>query len=409
MRTLLVTGSGGAGRTAVAAASALRAGRAGARVVLITADADAIPARPAFEAERRQARQGGPGAEPPGARPQPADGTPAPDTVLVDGDAFFRTRMASLQARGAAALDYLGAVPLEDEELTGLAGAQSLAVLHALAAADASGSYDLAVVDLPPAPQALRLLALPEQLRRYLARLLPPQRQAARALRPLLAQLAGVPAPAEQLYDAARRWDETLAAAESAVRAPDVRVRLVVEPGRRAAAELPGLRAALALHGLALESVIANRVLPAGSPDPWLAELAASQHRALKDLGDQAPLYEVPHLGRDPQTPADLRRLADALPPDAAADIRVPGGDPRVDDLLAAEGALVWCLPLPGAEREDLGLVRRGDELIVTVGPYRRALPLPPALRRCVIERAGLHDEELRVRFTPDPALWPRG
>jgi arsenite-transporting ATPase len=79
-----------------------------------------------------------------------------------------------------------------------------------------------------------------------------------------------------------------------------------------------------------------------------------------------------------------------------------------VADRLAAEGHLVWTLPLPGAGREGLDLVRRGDELVVDAGGFRRIVPLPSALRRCTVAGAALRDGALRVRFTPDPGLWPR-
>ncbi|MYV67729.1 ArsA family ATPase, partial [Streptomyces sp. SID2131] len=79
-----------------------------------------------------------------------------------------------------------------------------------------------------------------------------------------------------------------------------------------------------------------------------------------------------------------------------------------VEDRREADGVLVWHLPLPGAVKEELSLVRRGDELLLTAGPFRRNLPLPGALRRCTVTGAGLVDGDLRVRFTPDPGLWPR-
>lgn len=78
-----------------------------------------------------------------------------------------------------------------------------------------------------------------------------------------------------------------------------------------------------------------------------------------------------------------------------------------VEDRLTEDGKLVWHLPLPGATREELELVRRGDELTVGVGPYRRVLALPSALRRCRVSGAALNGGALRVRFTPDPGLWP--
>ncbi|MDR3036522.1 MAG: ArsA family ATPase, partial [Kitasatospora sp.] len=157
------------------------------------------------------------------------------------------------------------------------------------------------------------------------------------------------------------------------------------------------------VHGRAAESVVANRVLPAASTDPWLAALSARQQSVLKRLGDDHPVRELPHLGPD----ADLEELAAALG-DPAPAARIAAEPWTVDDLLAAEGVLQWRLPLPGAERDDLGLVRRGDELIVDLGPYRHVLPLPSALRRCVIAGARLRDGELRVRFEPDPDVWPR-
>lgn len=378
MRTLLVTGPGGSGRSTVAAATALGAAREGRKVLLLTAD-------------------------PAGALASGGGGGPA--VRLLDPAARFREEVLALQAHAAPALDLLGAAPFDDDELTPLPGSAHLAYLTALRDA-ARGDWDLLVADLPPLRDAIALLALPEQLRRYLRRLLPPERRAARALRPMLAQLAGVPVPADGLYEAAARRDAELAAVQDLVGAPGTSVRLVVEPGPAAADALRAARAGLALHRLALDPVVANRVLPAASPDPWLAALAAQQQAHLKELGeDGAPAaHEVPHLGRDPRTADDLALLGPLAP--AAA----PAPAPRwpVEDRRGTDGVLVWRIPLPGAAKPDLGLVRRGDELVLTVGPFRRAVPLPSALRRCTVAGAALHDGELRVRFAPDPGLWPR-
>ncbi|MFB7279497.1 ArsA family ATPase [Streptomyces hydrogenans] len=385
MRIILVTGAGGAGRTTVAVATALAEAHAGRRVLLVPGDAD--PARPGPVADLA-------GAAGPGTltvlRPDPA------------GD--FRREFLALQARSSTALDLLGASPFEDAELTELPGSRQFALLRAVREA-AAGDHDLAVVDLPPLREALTVLALPEQLRRYLRRLLPPERQAARALRPMLAQLAGVPMPARWLYETTARWERELAAVQAVVEAPDTTVRLVLEPGPAAAATLRDARLGLALQGLALDAVIANRLLPAASEDPWLAALTAEQHRHLAalraDAGDV--LHELPHLGRDPRGPEDLALLAAVRPglPPAAAPA------PSVEDRRAQDGVLVWHLPLPGAVKQDLSLVRRGDELLLGAGPFRRTLPLPPALRRCTVTGAGLVDGDLAIRFAPDPGLWP--
>ncbi|MEU9086487.1 ArsA-related P-loop ATPase [Streptomyces sp. NPDC048357] len=383
MHTLLITGPGGAGRTTVAAATALAAARQGRRVLLLSGDV------------------GDPLAALTGEEP-----VPGLRVARVDSGEEFREELVALQERGSALLAMVGARPLGAEELTELPGAEQFALLRALRRAAAAPGTDLVVVDMPPLHQALSTLALPAQLRRYLTRLLPAEKQAARALRPVLAQLAGVPMPAQWLYEAAARWDEELAAVQAVVEADTTELRLVAEPGPAAADALRIGRLGLALQQLPVRDLVANRMLPQGSADPWLAGLAAQQEKYAAEWAGEIPVVTLAHLGRDPRGPQDLDRLAaaDGLLPAPPAPRRAWA----VEDRLAADGVLVWVVPLPGAHKRDLDLVRRGDELLLTAGPYRRIVPLPAALRRCTVSGAALAAGELRIRFTPDPGLWPR-
>jgi arsenite-transporting ATPase len=376
MRTLLLVGPGGSGRTTVAAATALSAARQGRRVLLISGD-----------------RSLGDDAEEQGLTVQ----------RLTPGDEF-REDLLSLQKRAGSALDLLGAGRLEGEELTPLPGSDELALLRALRDAG-HGAYDTLVVDLPPTPRALALLALPEQLRRYLRRLLPPERQAARALRPMLGRIAGVPMPAAWLYETAARWDTELAAAQAVIEAPGTTVRLVAEPGPAGADAVRAATTGLALQGLRVDAVTANRVLPDDTADIWLSGLVAQQRKTLTEWAQTyGDLFgTLPHLGHDPRGADDLAALGVPAPAEAPEPVQWP-----VRDALADEGVLVWHIPLPGAVREELALIRRGDELVLGAGPFRRIVTLPSALRRCTVAGAGLREGELRVRFAPDPDLWPR-
>ena len=54
---------------------------------------------------------------------------------------------------------------------------------------------------------------------------------------------------------------------------------------------------------------------------------------------------------------------------------------------------------LPFGTRDELSLARRDDELIVSVGPYRRAIVLPDSLRSRQVTDARLTDGELVVEF----------
>lgn len=396
-RALLVTGPGGDGVTTVAAATALAAARAGWATLLLS------PASPARLA-------GLLGTPPPPWPDGPADLAPGLQVARLDSAAAFRSGALSLQGHLRPALDRLGAPPLDGDELTELPGTAALALLTVLRAVHAAGTWDLVVVDLPPVPDGVQVLALPEQLRRYLRRLVPGERPATRSLPPLLAQLVGAPAFTRWLHDGA---EAALAALQELVEAPGISVRLVAEPSPRSVAALRAARAGLALHGLALDTVVANRMLPSRSTDPWLAALAERQRSSLADLARldaphpprHPPLCALPHRGArrgggDDQGLASLAPLAEALaatlPPQAHRD------EPVLDDLRATDGLFVWRLPLPGAAKPDLDLVRRGDELFVTAGPFRRALLLPAVLRPCSVTGAALDDSgHLAVRFAP--------
>ncbi|MFD7921768.1 ArsA family ATPase [Streptomyces sp. NPDC059740] len=420
-RILLVAGLGGAGRSTVAAATALAAARRGRRTLLLTAE-DAAATGALL-----------------GLSPGTTDLPDVPHLELrqVDAGASFRRDLLALQDQAAGLLDVLGAAPLDGDELPEPPGALPVALLKAVRSAHAAGRHDLLVVDLPPAADAVHLLALPEQARRWLTRLLPPERQAARALRPVLAQLAGVPMPTRALFDAAARWEAELAGVQSVLDAEGTGVRLVAEAGGAVAERLRPTRAGLALHGHRVESVVVNRLLPTGSADAFLGAAADRQQEGLAalraELGD-LPVATVPHLGREPRGEADLSALLAHLPeprldaPGAApSPAQVPAprhgapvtGEtpappaPRPDpwhiaDQRSEDGLLVYRVPLPGAVRERLELVRRGDELVVTAGPFRRIRPLPSALRRCTVAGAALRDGVLAVRFAPDGDLWPQ-
>ncbi|MFC4498983.1 MULTISPECIES: ArsA family ATPase [Streptomyces] len=385
MRTIMITGPGGSGRTTIAAATALAAASDGTRTLVLGAD----------RTDSLGAALGVP------TGPKPVRVAPGLTAWRPDATAGFRDDLTGFQERATTVLDLLGASRLDPEEVTPLPGAEELTLLRALRDAALAEAHDLLVVDLPPTPQALALLALPEELRRYLRRLLPPERQAARALRPVLGRLAGVPMPAEWLYETTARWDTELAAVEAVLADRNTAVRLVAEPGPAGADAVRDARLGLALRALPVESLVANRVLPETAADDGpLGRLVTQQHKALQEWG---AVRAVAHLGHDPRGADDLAALhVPHVNPGTS-----PVGWP-VTDRIAEDGVLVWSLPLPGAIRDELDLVRRGDELVLTAGPFRRIVPLPSALRRCTVEGAALREGELRIRFAPDPGLWPQ-
>ncbi len=95
---------------------------------------------------------------------------------------------------------------------------------------------------------------------------------------------------------------------------------------------------------------------------------------------------------------AALRGFADHVYGDLDAASILHAGQPL--KITRRAGRTTLSLELPFAAKEELELGRRGDELLVKVGPYRRAITLPDSLRGRAVADASLKQGRLQVVFT---------
>jgi arsenite/tail-anchored protein-transporting ATPase len=403
VRVVLFTGKGGVGKTTTAAAAAVHAARCGVKTLVVSADAahslgDALAVRLGA---------------------QPTEVAAGLFGQQVDPRARGEQSWRAIQEYLVAALDDLGVDPLTAEELTELPGADEVFSLLEVRDQVRHGPWDLVIVDCAPSAETLRLLAAPEVLTRYLRRMLPMERKIARIVavtrRPGWAgkPASGLPVPGDRVVEAAERFAVELAGVQQVLRSPSTSVRLVLTAESVVLAETRRTWTALALHGFAVDQVVANRVFADGSGDVWRQGWARSQAEVLAEAEASfapVPVRRSEYAASEPVGMAALAELAEALygpaTPEAAAALLAPPSvpDPFVVD--RDEGGFVMRLALPLAQRQNLDLGRRGDDLVVTVEGTRRVLALPSALRRCQVDGAALRDGALSIRFVPDPAQW---
>ena len=397
-RLVFCTGKGGSGVTTVAAATAAHGAQRGLRTLILSLgalgpdnDADDLPAILDHQV---------------GTVPTQID------------DLLFAQRFAAQPAfeewYGKAAARFRGAaetfgVSVPDAaELAAPPGIGEPLALHEITAAVVGGAWDLVVVDGPPLGPALRLLSLPTSAETWLRRARPIEGQAARALRPVLATLAGLPLPQTGLVELAENAARRAAGAHRALADPLSSVRLIATPDTVGFARLRAARTALALYGLRLDGLVINRQILEAPRDSWSRGWAAAQRIATETLTETfagVPVHEVPYRPCEPLGLEELAVVAAAAY--GAGDGLGPAAAPPTPVLSESEGGYTLVVPLPAADRRGLGLVRRGDDLFLTAGAYRRTLPLEPVLRRCRVASAVLRDQALNIRFVPDPELWP--
>jgi arsenite-transporting ATPase len=369
VRTLLLTGPGGAGTSTLAAAAAVRSARAGRRTLLLSRQAAPVPG---------------------------LEDVPGLDVVRVDPQATFERLWGGTAGVVGAVVPQLTLPP--ESSVVPIPGTADLALFAELARAEA----DLVVLDAGALEAMSALVALPSSLRWWLDQLMPPGMRALGAVR-TAAVTAG----------AAKRGpvDGALAAvpvvegllARDRLAGPTT-VCLVAEPRR---STVPALRAAvttLALHGLSTGALL-TRVLPLEGAGEWSRRRAAEQEAVLADLAAVAPLHRVPEHAVPPVDVAGLAELLDGFVPPAADAPGTPAAERH-------EGAWRLTVPLPFAERADVRLTRWVDDLVISVGDTRRSIRLDALLRRCEVTGGrlvdpGTPDARLEVGFRPDPQLWP--
>jgi arsenite/tail-anchored protein-transporting ATPase len=395
---ILFTGKGGSGVSTLAAATAAHGAQRGMRTLLLSFgslahDGDGADLATVLD-------------HPVGAVPTQVDGllyaqSFAPQAAFEQWYGKAVTKVRSL-------IETVGLTPPDAAELLAPPGVGEPLALGEIAAAVDGGAWDLVVVDGPPLGQALRLLSLPISAREWLGRARPVETQAARALRPMLATLAGLPLPQTALVDLTDALARECAAIEQVLTHQLSSVRLVATPDIVGLDRLRSARCALALYGLRLDALMVNRQVLEAPRDSWSRGWAAAQQIAGEQLAEifaGVARHEVPYRPCEPLGLEELAVVAAAAYGEVDG-LGAPGRAPEPTVAKAGEG-YVLSVPLPGADRRAMGLLRRDDELVLTVGPYRRTLRLEPVLRRCKIAGAVLRNQALEIRFVPDPAQWP--
>ncbi|MEU7836386.1 ArsA family ATPase [Nonomuraea sp. NPDC049129] len=376
-RVLLFTGKGGVGKTTAAAATATLAAKRGLKTLIVSTDtahslADAL------------------GVEP---------GEVAPGLHLhqVDTQKTLERHWGELQDYARGLLTELGLDEITSEEITILPGAEEVIALLELREHAREGRWDVIVVDCAPTAETLRLLALPEALDWHMTRLMPVGRKIMKIVSPFVRSVAHVSAPGEEVMSAGERFHRGLLEVRELLTGDNASVRLVFTPEAVVLAEARRTLTSLNLYGYRVDAVVANRVFPAEGADEWRAQWVAAQSRLLAEAEESfapLPIHVVPYLPAEPVGKDALAQVGGAIYGEVD-----PFAAPEVEPPLRLS-ADELTLALPGADRAEVDLARKGDELIITAGPYRRILALPAALARRRISGAALRDGLLRVRFT---------
>ena len=390
MRLILYLGKGGVGKTTLSAATAARSAQLGKRTLVVSTDlahslADALD-RPLT------------------AEPQPIGPNLWAQEINVLEE--MRNGWSKVQDYITNTLKKNGANEVAAEEMALIPGMDEIVALLNIHRQAREGNFDVVVVDAAPTGETVRLLSMPETFLWYVNRASGWRNVAFNAAKPLLRSFL----PGVNVFEQLDKLNVQVAALKATLTDNSVSsYRLVVNPEKMVIKEALRAETYLTLYGYPIDSVLCNRVLPgvaasaqpAPSAQPNLLDEMVAQQRGYYQQIHQTfaplPVWDAPYRSREVIGVEALAQLArEVWGEQDPTQVFFQG---QTQELVKRGDQYILRLPLPHIEMGKVEMVKKGDDLIVEVGNFKRNIALPTVLAPLDATVARMVNSALEVTF----------
>src|SRR5215469_6982222 len=392
MRILMFTGKGGVGKTSLAAATGVQLAALNYRTLVMSID-PAHSLADSFDLDTDLFHL------------QTSDPLPVGDRLWIQElniQKEIKRHWQEISAYVTSVLRTTGIGGVEAEELAILPGMEELSAMMYVNQYRREERYDVIVLDAAPTAESMRFISMPTTLDWYMKHIFPFQRNLLKAVRPIANRVAPFELPTDSYFVNIRNLFEKLEGVDDLMEDPyTTSVRLVTNPEKMVLRETQRAFVYFSLHGLTVDTVIVNRLLPAQVTDSWFSEWHASQEKILREIEEyfapvtvrRVPLFAHEVLGK--QRLQDLAAVLYDKDEDPAAITRTD----KPYTFGKSDGVYEIRLLLPFAMKGEVGLFKKGDELVVEIGTLRRHIGLPVSMAALSPARAKLENKVLTVEM----------
>lgn len=386
MRIILYLGKGGVGKTTISAATAIRTATQGKRTLVVSTDlahslADCLNATLTSE---------------------PKELMPNLWAQEVNALDEMRRGWGKLQESMSKTLRKQGIDTVMSEELALIPGMDEIVSLINIYRNAREGNFDVVVIDAAPTGETVRLLSMPDTFQWYASRLNALQSSTLNLARPLLKAFL----PSTEIMDAVQKLSERVKILRTVLSNPDISsYRPVVNPERMVIKEALRAETYLALFGYPIDAVVCNRVIqPAEYQDAFLQELYRSQEKLRRQIHQTfapLPVWEAPYYSHEIAGIPQLKELAQTVFGEQdPAQIFYRG---PIQEVIRQENNYILRLPLPHVEMDKVQMTKKGDEMIIEIGNFKRDITLPSVLASQEPTVARFVNKALEIHFTAPP------
>lgn len=386
MRLILYLGKGGVGKTTVAAATALRSAELGHKTLVASTDiahslADSLDV-------------------PLGDKPvRIADNLWAQEiSVVADIHNYWHV----LQDFVAGFMKNSGMDQVIADELSAFPGMDEIVSLLHIHKQAQDRDFERVIIDAAPTGETIRLLTMPDTFRWYANHIFQMEGGMVRLLKPFAGRLLKGPS---EVMGALIKLDEATAELRQTMADPAVSsYRVVVHPEKMVVREAQRAVSYLGLFNYPVDAIIVNRVLAASEIEGGFyqkrLEIQQKYLQIIEDSFRPLPLFHAPYYAEEVVGLPALERLGlDCFGEADPGQIFYSG---RLQEIMEQpDGGYLLRLPLPHVTSDSVRLRKRGDEMFITVGNFKREMILPTVLAKRRAAGGRLKEGILEIEFLP--------
>lgn len=393
MRIILYLGKGGVGKTTVAAATALRSAQLGYKTLVASTDiahslADSLDVplgdRPVEVAPNLWAQE---------------------ISVVADIHNYWDV----LQGFVSGLIKGQGLNKVVADELSAFPGMDEIVSLLHINKQAKERNFDRVIIDAAPTGETIRLLTMPDTFRWYAGHLSRFEGGVVKVLKPFAGRLLKGPA---ELMEAVAKLDAATAELRETLSNPEISsYRVVLQPEKMVVREAERAVSYLGLFNYPVDAVVINRILPDAAAQGEFyerrREIQAKYLQMIEDNFRPLPIFRAPYYSHEVVGLDALSQLAkDCFGEEDPSQVFYRGALQEINE--QPDGSFKLRLPLPFVTGGDVKLRKRGDELFVTVGNFKREMILPTVLAKRKAASGRLNDGFLEITFVaPEPEPQP--
>ena len=391
MRIIFYTGKGGVGKTTISAATGMKLASLGYKTIVISLDV-AHSLRDSFDNEGHLIAQ-------------------TTEKLIQISDNLWIQEINVQEAIVEywdevynyirSLLNRSGLESMVAEEIAVFPGMEEICALLYINQYVREDAYDVIILDCAPTGESLRFVSIPTTLEWYMSRIFKLERNLAKIAGPIIEAISSVPIPKDVYFQNIQNLFDKLEGIDTVLTDPKITtVRLVTNPEKIVIKETQRAFMYFCLYGLCIDAVIINRIFPEGIDAKFFEIWKQTQQQYIEEAESyfsDVPIWKVNLFDNQIVGEAGLQKLGDILYPDI--DPAEKFSDQSPYQFRKVDNTYQLAMQLPFLSKQEVDLTKHGDELIITIGGFKRHVALPRSLASTKAIGAKLTGKQLVITF----------